>query len=239
MNRRALFIRGLRDGLPIGLGYFAVSFAFGIQAVAAGLTPFEAGLLSLTNLTSAGQLGGLDVIRTGGSYLNMAAMQLIINLRYLLMSSALSQKLDPKTSTGKRAAIAYGVTDEIFAVSIMTQGRLEPGYSSGVIPTATLGWVAGTVLGAVAGSILPQLLINALGLALYAMFIAVIVPPARKVRPVTAAVMMAMALSAVFYWLPAMRALPGGMPIIIVTVAVSALCAVVWPHDEANGGGEE
>ena len=232
MSERGWFARGLRDGLPICLGYFAVSFAFGIQAASIGLTPFQAGLLSLTNLTSAGQFAGLGVIAAAGSYLETAFVQLIINLRYLLMSAALSQKLLPGTGTLSRLMMAYGVTDEVFGVSVSVEGRLSPRYSYGLIAIATLGWVAGTVAGASAGAILPARLTVALGIALYGMFIAIIVPPAIEKRPVAVAVLSAMALSALFAYAPKLNGLSSGMRIIIITVLVSAVCAYIWPNKE-------
>ena len=240
LNNRQIFIKGLRDGLPICMGYFAVSFAFGIQAAAVSLTPFQAGLLSMMNLTSAGQFAGLNVIAAGGTYIEMALVQLIVNLRYLLMSTALSQKLKPETPTPARMLMAYGVTDEIFGVSILSEGPLNPRYSYGLTLISMLGWTAGATLGASAGAILPQRLISALGIALYGMFIAIIIPPARKSRAVTVAVLLAMALSTLFAFAPVLRELSGGMRIILITVAVASLCAAVWPRDEADeakGGG--
>ncbi|MBQ8088609.1 MAG: AzlC family ABC transporter permease [Clostridia bacterium] len=231
MNK-GVFWKGLRDGLPICMGYFAVSFAFGIQAAAAGLTAFQAGLLSLLNLTSAGQFAGLGVIAAAGSYIEMAALQLVINLRYLLMSAALSQKVEPKTGTVSRLMMAYGVTDEVFGVSVLVDGTLYPRYSYGLIAIATFGWVAGTALGASAGAVLPDRIISALGIALYGMFLAVILPPAKKERPVTVAVLSAMALSTLCAVVPGVRALSSGMRIILVTVAVAAFCAAKWPVKE-------
>ena len=234
MQPQKPMLRGLKDGLPICLGYFAVSFAFGIQAAAAGLTPLQAGLLSLTNLTSAGQFAGLGVILQSGSYLEMAFVQLVINLRYLLMSAALSQKLSPATGTPARMGVAFGVTDEIFAVSIGQKGLLDPRYSYALTAISTLGWTLGTVLGATAGAILPAKLTSALGVALYGMFIAVFVPPAFEKRSVAAAVLGAMALSTLLTYTPGLRAISGGMRIILVTVLVAAFCAWRWPVKEGE-----
>lgn len=224
--------KGIKDGIPICLGYFAVSFAFGIQASDLKLSAFQSGMLSLLNLTSAGQFAGLSVIASGGSYLEMAAVQFVINLRYLLMSAALSQKLLPSVTTAERLGIAYGVTDEIFGVSALTDGPLSPFYSYGLIAAAMPGWVAGTVLGASAGAILPERLISALGIALYGMFIAIIVPPARKQKSVLAAVLLSMGLSAAGAYLPLFTQISAGMRIIFITASVSALCAIIWPKEE-------
>ena len=210
MDGKNIFKEGIRDGIPIGVGYFAVSFAFGIQAADIHLSPFQAGLISLMNVTSAGQFAGLSVIAQAGTYFEMAILQFIVNLRYLLMSAALSQKLPGDTKTVHRLGIAYGVTDEIFGISIARKGPLDPRYSYGAILTAVAGWVGGTVLGASAGAILPEMVVSALGIALYGMFLAIIIPPAREEKPVLAS-------------------LSQGMRIILVTLVVAGACAVLWP----------
>ena len=232
MNKKNWYKKGLRDGVPICLGYFAVSFAFGIQAAELPLSPLEAGILSLTNLTSAGQFAGLSVIASAGSLLEMALVQLVINLRYLLMSTALSQKLDEKTGLGPRLLIAYGVTDEIFGVSITSEGKLSPFYSCGLITVSAAGWTGGTVLGAAAGAILPGRVISALGIALYGMFLAIILPPARKDRALLWVILAAAGLSTLFYFLPALKGLDSGMTIILITVAVAAFAAILHPVEE-------
>lgn len=232
MTAREEFRQGLKDGTAIFIGYFAVSFAFGIQAVRDGLSVFQAGLLSLTNLTSAGQLAGVEVIAAGGTYIEMAVLQFVINLRYLLMSMALSQKIKPELSTRHRLTMAYGITDEIFALCATREGILSPFYSYGVIFIATIGWVAGTCVGAVAGTLLPAILISSLGIALYGMFIAVVVPPSVKDKAIAAAVLIAMLASTVMTYAPVIRRLSSGIRIIIITVAVSSLCAVLWPVEE-------
>ena len=219
----------MKNGIPICLGYFAVSFAFGIQAADINLSPFQAGLLSLMNVTSAGQFAGLAVIASAGSYIEMAILQAIVNLRYLLMSAALSQKLKPETPTFHRLGIAYGVTDEIFGISVMRKGAFSPYFSYGATLVSVFGWVSGTVLGASAGAILPQRLISALGIALYGMFIAIIIPPAREQRPVLITVVAGMVAATIFTYTPVLRALSGGMRIIIVTVIVAGAAAYIWP----------
>lgn len=232
LQREKAFRSGLHDGVPISVGYFAVSFAFGIQAAKLSLSVFQAAMLSALNLTSAGQLAGIQVIAAGGGYLEMAAVQFVINLRYLLMSTALSQKIAPDLPTRHRLGIAYGVTDEIFAVSVTKEGILSPFYSYGVILVATAGWVLGTALGAASGAILPPVLLSALGIALYGMFIAVILPPAREDRHVLFAVLLAMLLSTIMEYTPFLARISSGTRIILITVAVAALCAFLWPHVE-------
>ncbi len=228
------FREGVRDGIPIALGYLAVSFAFGIQAVQSGLSVFESTLISLTNVTSAGQFAGISVIAAAGSYLEMAGVQFIINLRYMLMSAALSQKVEPALPTWKRLGIAFGVTDEIFGVSIVRPGILSPAFSAGAIITAVAGWVLGTFLGAFSGEILPPGLISALGVALYGMFIAIVVPPARDDRNIAIAAVLAVVCSTIFTYAPLLREISSGTRIIIITVAVSALAAFLFPAGEEN-----
>ena len=234
-DNRKNFREGVRDGIPIALGYFAVSFAFGIQAVQSGLSVFQSTLISLTNVTSAGQFAGIAVIAAAGSYLEMAGVQFIINLRYMLMSAALSQKVAPDLSTWKRLVIAFGVTDEIFGVSVARPGILSPWFSVGAIITAVTGWVLGTFLGAFSGEILPPGLISALGVALYGMFIAIVVPPAKDDRNIAIAALLAVITSSVFTYAPLLRQISSGTRIIIVTVAVSALAALLFPVAKEEG----
>ncbi|MDD6320850.1 MAG: AzlC family ABC transporter permease [Oscillospiraceae bacterium] len=224
------FVRGLRDGAPIMAGYFAVSFSFGILAVQGGLSVLQAALTSLTNVTSAGQFAGLQIIVAGGTILEMILTQLIINLRYALMSLSLSQKLDEGVTFWQRLVIAFANTDEIFAVAMSHAGSLKFPYMVGLQILPIFGWTAGTALGAAAGNILPAALTSALGVALYGMFIAVVVPAARRARPVLAAALLAIAVSCVLDVLN----LSAGVSIIICTVAVSALMAVLHPVEEGD-----
>ena len=228
------FRDGCKNAIPICLGYMAVSFAFGIEASKIGMTTFQATMTSLLNVTSAGQFSALELIARNGSFVELAILQLIINLRYMLMSCALSQKLDTKINTLHRMGISYGVTDEIFAVSIFKQGPLYPMFSYGLIATSVFGWVFGTVLGAVAGQILPQRLISCLGLAIYGMFIAIIIPDTRKSRSIMAVVLSAMALSTVFTYAPVLKMISSGFRIIIITLVVAAFAAVISPEKEES-----
>mgnify|MGYP005758512957 FL=1 len=229
--------KGLHDGIPIGLGYLAVSFTFGIMAAGAGLTAPEAVLMSFTNLTSAGQFAGLGIIQAGGSLLEMAAAQLIINLRYCLMSCALSQKFSPDMPFLHRFFVSYGVTDEIFGVSVCRQGELSPFYNYGLMGTAVPGWTLGTLLGALSGGLLPARLPSALNVALYGMFLAVVIPPARENRILAGVILISMALSALFSWLPALNGLSSGTVIIVLTVLIAGGAAWLFPvkEDEEDG----
>ena len=232
MENKREFRLGLIDGIPICLGYLAVSFAFGIQASEAGLSVFQASLMSLTNVTSAGQFSSLDLIRSNAAFAEMALLQLVVNLRYMLMSTALSQKLSSKVGTIKRCMVAYGVTDEIFALSVVRKGRLNPAYSYGLIVVSVFGWVMGTFLGAFAGQIMPQRLISALGLAIYGMFLAIIIPEAREKMSVFLVVAGAMVMSTVFTYAPVLKNISSGFRIIIVTVVIAGAAAALAPMEE-------
>ncbi len=239
MRRRDHFLRGLRDGLPIGLGYFAVALALGIKAVGAGISPLEAALMSLLNLTSAGEAAGVVLLGLGTTYVELAFSQLVINLRYLLMSCSLSQKILPSTSLLHRLLISYGVTDEIFGVSIAVDGALSPYYSYGVIAMAAPGWTLGTLLGALLGSILPSRAVSALGVALYAMFLAVVLPPARKSRVIAGVVAVSMAASLgleVLCRLFSLTFLTEGFRIILLTVLIAGGAALLFPIKEESEG---
>ena len=232
MDRWRIFVRGLKDGIPVCLGYFAVSFTFGLKAVPLGLNAWQAFLFSVANVTSAGQFAGLEMIGYSAAYAEVALAQLIINLRYCLMSATLSQKLDPKVRSIHRFCMAYGVTDEIFALSAMREGRLSPWYSYGLMAVAIPGWGLGTLFGALFGGILPESALSALGIAIYGMFLAIIIPPARKNRVVRAVVLAAMLLSLGFSLLPLLKTISSGFQIIIITLAVSLTAAWLAPVDE-------
>lgn len=239
MKRQALrslvdFIHGMYAGIPIGLGYFAVSFAFGIQARAAGLSAVQAFCLSGTNLTSAGQFAGLAVIESAGALATLALTQLIINLRYCLMSCALSQKLTPNTPLVHRFLMACGVTDEIFGVSVSVNGRLSPYYLYGQTAVAWPGWSLGTLCGALAGNILPASVTAALGMALYGMFVAIVVPAAQQDRKILAVSLIAAVLSLACCYLPGLATLSSGTRIIVVTLVVAGGAAVLFPMKEEH-----
>lgn len=223
---------GLRDGIPIAVGYFSVSFTFGMLAVRDGIYPFHSVLISLLNLTSAGQFAGLTVIVSGASLLEMALTQLVINIRYALMSISLSQKLDSSVKSFQRMLIAYGNTDEIFAVASSKPGSVGSRYMYGLIALPVLGWVGGTLTGAVASTLLPAAVISALGVALYGMFIAIVVPVAKENREVLIVAGSALLFSTAFYYLPVLREISSGFTIIICTVAAAGIGAVLFPVKE-------
>lgn len=230
--RSEAFKRGVKDGIPIGLGYLAVSFTFGMMAVSGGLSIWQAVLISLTNLTSAGQFAGLDIIIMGGSYWEMALTQLIINLRYCLMSFSLAQKLRRDVPWTHRYAVAFGVTDEIFGVSASQPGKVSPYYNYGAMSMAIPGWVLGTLAGAISGSLLPDFVISALSVAIYGMFLAIIIPPAKTNKAVLGVVIGAMAVSSLFAVVPVLKNISYGFVIIITTVLVAGTAAILCPVKE-------
>ncbi len=236
MNEINSFSKGVRDGFSICLGYLSVSFAFGIFAVGSGLTVWQTLLISMTNLTSAGQQAGVPIIAGGGSLAELALSQLVINLRYSLMSVSLSQKLSPSVKLRHRFLVAFSNTDEIFAVAMSNPHAVGRTYMLGLSVTPYIGWSTGTLLGAIAGNILPAMVVSALGVALYGMFIAIVVPVVKKSRATALCVLTAIALSCMFKFVPALSAVPGGFVIIICAVLASLLFALVCPVDQTKGG---
>ena len=231
IDHKKNFIDGMRDGIPIALGYFAVSFTLGIACRNIGLTALQATVMSFTNLTSAGEFAALGIIAAGAGYWEMALSQLVINLRYMLMSASLSQKMAPDTPMYHRLLVGYGVTDEIFGISVNVPGRLDPYYTYGAIALASPAWALGTCLGVVLGNVLPARIVVALSVALYGMFIAIIVPPARKDRLLALLIVASMAASWAFASIPLFDGISGGMKIIILTVLISGVAAVLFPVD--------
>lgn len=215
------------DGIPIGLGYLSVSFGFGIKAVQSGISVLGAAVISATNLTSAGQAAGVDIIAAGGTLIEMILVQLVINLRYSLMALSLSQKLDRSFTPPHRFAASFGITDEIFAVCSAQKERLRPSYMYGMISIAFVGWVTGTALGAAAGQLLPADISSAMGIVLYGMFLAIIMPPARKQISVLVVVLIAAASSVLFRYV--LTAVSDGFAIIISAVAAAAVGALLFP----------
>lgn len=227
------FKKGFLDGVPIGLGYFSVSFTFGILAVANGFYVWEAVLISMTNLTSAGQFAGLTVMAQAGSLMEMALTQFVINLRYSLMSLSLSQKVDKQMNTGRRLFFGMFHTDEIYAVAIGQKGKIGWKYFTGLIIAPYLGWTLGTLVGAVLGNVLPVIVCNALGVALYAMFIAIVVPEMKKSHHMFLIVSLAIVIRCAFYWIPFLREkVSDGFAVILCAVIASLLGALFFPLPE-------
>ena len=223
---------GVNRGLPVGMGYFSVSFGFGAMAVSQGLKTLDAVLISATNLTSAGQFAGLTLIVAAATLWEMVLTQLVINSRYALMSLALSQRMGEKIGLLPRLLIAFFNTDEVFALAMAREHTLTVPflYGLGLLPMA--GWVSGTLFGALAGSILPLSIRTALGVMLYGMFVAIVVPPARKNRDIFVAVVLALIFSSLFSWTPGLKTVSPGLSIVVCTVAAAAICAGLFPVKE-------
>ena len=218
--------------MPVCVGYFSVSFGFGAMAIAQGLSLWHAVLISATNLTSAGQFAGLTVIATAATLIEMFLTQLVINSRYGLMSLALGQKFGPNVGTGKRLLAAFFNTDEVFALGMARRGKLSTSFFVGAGTVAAIGWVGGTAMGALAGSLLPASVQTALGVLLYGMFIAIVVPQAREEKPVLLSAVLALVFSCLFTWMPGLKEVSAGLAIVICTVAAAAICAALFPVEE-------
>ncbi len=232
MTRRKWFLRGMRTGIPIALGYFAVSIALGIAAKKAGLTSLQAALTSLLINASAGEYAGFTLIAVGASYLEVTLMEAVANARYLLMSAALSQKLRSGVGTLPRLLLGFTVTDEIFGVSVAQPEPIDPCFTYGCFLVATTGWTSGTFVGTVLGDILPLSLLSALSVGLYGMFISVFMPEAKKNRVVLALVVISFATSFACAYLPLIRELSEGIRTILLTVAISLVAALLFPIKE-------
>ncbi len=228
------YTKGVRDGVAIGLGYLSVSFSFGISAVKGGLTVLQAALISMTNLTSAGQVAGLDQMLRLAPLAELFLVQLTINTRYSLMSMSLTQKLDDSMTLLNRLATAFFITDEVFAVASSQAGLIGKSYLYGLATMPYIGWAVGTVLGAAAGSVLPLSVTTALGIAIYGMFIAIFVPPMKKLKSVRAVVLTALALSLALHYIPVFSFVSSGASIILCAVVAAGVGAYFFPAEEGT-----
>ena len=229
------FRAGVKDGIPIALGYFAVSFSLGIAMLSAGMTAVQGAVMSVSNLTSAGEFAGVRVIAAGGGLLELILTQVIINLRYSLMSLSLTQKLDEKVTLWQKLLIAFGNTDEIFAVAMNHQRSLTLPYMLGLQSLPIVGWTAGTFLGAVAGGIMPKSVSMAMNVMLYGMFIAIVFPVAKKSKAVLIVASIAVFCSCLFRYIPFLQGISDGISIIICTIVAATLGAIFFPREEAEG----
>ena len=236
IDTKSAFLRGLHNGVPICLGYLSVSFTFGMMCTEHDLPFWIAVLISMTNLTSAGQFAGTALIISGGSLLETGITTFVINIRYLLMSLSRSQRISPQLSIPKRLVMSFGVTDEIFGVSMQSKGQISAAYFIGLMTAPFWGWALGTLIGATAVSLLPDMVRSALGIAIYGMFLAVIIPPARTERALAWVIVIAAFISCFFYYLPLLQQLSSGWVIIICAVLASGFAAVKWP---VKNDGEE
>ena len=235
VDRRKQFLKGMKDGFPIFLGYFAVSLTLGIHLHEYGLTPLQGTLASLTNHTSAGELIGFQTIAADSGYWVLILAEIVANARYLLMSFALSQKIDPNTPIWQRLLMGHGITDEIFSISVSVPGRLSPFYTYGAIAAALPGWTGGTFVGAILGNVLPVRFVSALSVGLYGMFIAAFIPPTKKNKVMAGLVAISFLLSWLFNKLPVFDGIDGGLKIIILTVEIASAAAILFPRKEESG----
>jgi predicted branched-subunit amino acid permease len=236
MSAGKWYLKGLRDGIPIMLGYFAVAIALGINARGAGMTALQATVASLLNNASAGEYVGFTLIAAGASYIEMFVMEAIANARYLLMSTALSQRLSESVPLVQRLLLGFVVTDEIFGASVSVEGNIRPAYPYGLFTVATVGWAAGTCVGVLLGNVLPVRVVSALSVALFGMFIAIFIPPAKKDKVVAVLVVLSFGLSFLFSRLGPLSSIPEGIRTIILTVALSLGAALLFPRKEAADG---
>lgn len=231
MNKKELK-RGMQLGVPIGIGYFSVSTAFGMLAVGNGLSPLQAVIISMTNLTSAGQFAGVSLMASGGTYIEMALTMLMINARYFLMSLALSQKFIKDFKPLQKMFLSFGVTDEIFTVAALEKEAICASFLAGLMTLPFIGWSLGTLVGAVMSSVLPDALQDALGIALYGMFIALIIPAAKRSRSILITVLIAIICSSLLKYVPVLKSISPGFAIIIVTFIAAGLVAYWYPIRE-------
>jgi len=226
------FAYGFKKGFPIALGYIPVSFTFGLMAVNGGISPLMAVFISLTNLTSAGQFAGTNLIIEGAGFFEITLTTFIINIRYMLMSLSLSQKVNPDISLIQRLIFGFGITDETFSIASMEEGKLSYPYMLGLILGPIMGWSLGTALGAFTCSALPQSIGSAMGIALYAMFIAIIVPPAKKSKPVFIIIAISIAINLMLKYIPVFGFISSGFRIIAATILGAGIGAALWPLEE-------
>ncbi len=233
MNNKFWYKKGLKDGIPIALGYFAVAFTLGIAARKVGLTAFQVFLATGTTLASAGGYAGINVIGEAGTYFEMFLTMLIVNARYILMSCSLSQKISPKTSTLHRMGVAFGVTDEIFGISSAVSGYINPFYNYGAMTVSIPGWATGAALGVLVGNVLPTSVMSALSVGIFGMFLAIIIPPAKENKVIMGGVIASFLLSFVIGKIPFIaNNLSSGMQVIILTVVISLVLAILFPIKE-------
>ena len=233
MDNKFWYKKGLRDGIPIALGYFAVAFTLGIAAEKAGLNAIDTFIATGTTLASAGGYAGISIIAAAGSYIEMFLTMLVVNARYLLMSCSLSQKISPKTSTLHRMGIAFGVTDEIFGISSAVSGYLNPFYNYGAMTVSIPAWASGAALGVILGNVLPTSVMSALSVAIFGMFLAIIIPPAKENKVIMGGIIVSFVLSFLFEKLPIIaNNISSGLRVIILTVVIALSLAILFPVKE-------
>ena len=232
MNKKRVFLEGIRDGMPICLGYFAVAFSLGITMRNAGMNATQGFIFSALNMASAGEYAAVQVIATAGTYLEIAIVTLITNARYLLMSAALSQRFSEKTPFIHRLLVGFAITDELFGITINRKGKIDPIYNYGAYSVAIPGWALGTSFGIIAGNILPDRIVSSLSVALFGMFLAIIIPASKIDKVVFGVVLVSFLLSGLSQFVPFFNTLSTGTQVIILTVLIASICAYFFPHEE-------
>lgn len=230
------YVRGLKAGIPIGLGYLSVAFTFGIMAVSYGLSWWQALVISMATVTSAGQFAGIGVMLHPGQYIEMLISQLTINVRYSFMSISLSQKTDARFKGIYRWLLGFMMTDEIFAVA-SAEKEVSRSFFAGLATIPYIGWSAGTLIGALLGNVLPQRLMSALSLAIYGMFVAIVMPGLKEGKAVVVVVLLALGLSSLFYYVPVLAQVSSGISISICAIAAALVGAALFPVKEETGDG--
>ncbi|MCQ2552702.1 MAG: AzlC family ABC transporter permease [Clostridia bacterium] len=231
-GNKKLVLTGMKDGIPIGLGYFAVAFSLGIAASNAGMNALQGFVMSFFTIASAGEYAGISAVASNATYVEMAVLILVANARYLLMSTALSQKLSPKLPLSHRIGIGFGITDEIFGINIAQPYPLNPIYTYGAYVTTIPLWAFGTSAGIVAGNILPDTLVYALSASIFGMFLAIVVPPSKKDRRIFIVVLASFAISCLVYFTPLRQMLSESIRIIVLTLIISAAAAIIFPRED-------
>ena len=228
------FIHGLKGGIPIAIGYIPVAFTFGLMAVSGGLPVWMAVFISLTNLTSAGQFAGTNLIIRGAGFLEITLTTFVINIRYMLMSLSLSQRIDKSMTLRERLITAFGITDETFAVSSIKPGVLTYSYLLGLMIGPIIGWSSGTLLGALISATLPNSLSSAMGIALYGMFIAIIIPPAKTSKPIAAVILISVAIACILKYIQLFNIISSGFRVIIATILGAGIGAMLFPIEDSS-----
>lgn len=231
MNNKQLFFAGLKDGIPIALGYLTVSFTFGITACRQGISPEMAVLISMTNLTSAGQFAGTSLIVQHAAYFEVAFAMFVINVRYALMSLSLSQKVSHKLSLWKRAVMAFSITDEIFSVASLEEEEVHFSFFLGLTTLPYIGWAAGTYIGSLTDQLLSPKMESAVGIALYGMFIALIIPASKKDGAVFKIVFLTVIITCILYFTTLSEVISSGYSIIIASIIGAGCGAYFFPRE--------
>jgi len=232
MNTKENYLLGLKKAIPVAIAYLAVSFTFGLAARRIDLPLWFASLLSATNLTSAGQFTGIELLRLGAGYLELSLAVFVINLRYALMSFSLSQQVTIRIKPATRFAMSLFLTDEVFALASEKGSAVTPAYYFGLSTLPYLGWQLGTLAGYLLGGVFPASVIAAAGIAIYCMYIAIFLPPMKKHKGIAVAVLAGAAISCGLYYIPYLNKIPMGFRVILAAVVATVAAAALFPRTD-------